>query len=117
MLKTETSSEGKVMRRFHDLTLVRQSSPLFILTWQIFHVLDESSPLYGMTCDDLMADDIRLTVALTGLDGTFAQTIHARHMYYAEDFLEGHRFVDVIENHPDRSITMDFRKFHRVERE
>lgn len=105
------------MRRFYDLDLSRSSSPLFILSWQIFHVIDEKSPLYGLSCDDLLADDVRLTIALTGLDGTFNQTIHARHMYWADDVLEDHKFVDVIETHPDKSITMDFRKFHQVEPE
>lgn len=114
ILKTEITTEGKRMRRFFDLDLARSSSPLFILTWQVFHVIDERSPLYGMSCDDLMADDVRLTIALTGLDGTFNQTIHARHMYWPDDVLEGHRFVDVLENHPDGTITMDFRKFHDV---
>ena len=57
ILKTEITTEGKRMRRFFDLDLARSSSPLFILTWQVFHVIDERSPLYGMSCDDLMADD------------------------------------------------------------
>ncbi len=117
ILRTEVSAEGKGMRRFHDLALLRDSTPLFILSWQVFHVIDETSPLHGMSVEDMTAGDIRITVALTGLDGTFSQTIHARHMYWSDDLLEGHRFVDVMENHPDRSTTMDFRKFHLVEPE
>lgn len=117
VLKTEVSKEGKHMRRFHDLRLSRHQTPLFILTWQVFHVIDESSPLHGMTPRDLAEGDVRITIALTGFDGTFAQTIHARHMYWADDVLEGHRFVDVLENHPDGSATMDYRKFHDVEPE
>jgi hypothetical protein len=38
-------------------------------------------------------------------------------MYWADDVLEGHRFVDVLDNHPDGTATMDYRKFHDVEPE
>ena len=117
VLVTETSAEGKLLRRFHDLELSRSSSPLFILTWQVFHPITESSPLFGLSVEELIEGDARLIVTLTGFDGTFAQTIHARHMYWADEIVEGHRFVDVIELHPDRSVTMDFQKFHQHQRE
>jgi inward rectifier potassium channel len=111
-LITTFTKEGRRMRRFYDLDLERGSTPVFILSWQIFHPIDESSPLYGITCEQMIADDVRLLVSVTGLDGTFAQTIHARHNYWAEDILEGHRFVDVIENLDGGVVRMDFRKFH-----
>lgn len=117
LLKTEVSAEGKRMRRFYDLALSRQSSPLFILTWQVFHVIDERSPLYGMGRQARIEDDVRIAISFTGLDGTFNQTIHDRHMYFAEDILDRHRFVDVLETHPGGTITMDFRKFHQIEPE
>lgn len=117
VLKTEISKEGKRLRRFHDLALARQSTPVFILSWQVFHAIDEASPLHGMSVEDMIEGDVRITVALTGLDGTFAQTIHARHMYWADQILQDHRFVDVIESHEDGSVTMDYRKFHLIEPE
>jgi inward rectifier potassium channel len=114
VLKTQVTSEGNRMRRFHDLKLERDSSPIFLLTWQIFHPITEESPIYGMSRDEMLANDVRFVVSLTGLDGTFAQTIHARHAYWAEDVLEGYRFVDVIENLPGGVTQMDFRRFHDV---
>lgn len=105
------------MRRFYDLDLERKSTPVFILSWQIFHPIDEASPLYGLTCERMIEDDVRLLVSVTGLDGTFAQTIHARHNYWAEDILDGHRFVDVMENFEGGLVRMDFRKFHLTVRE
>ncbi len=117
VLVTETSAEGKLMRRFHDLELARNSSPLFVLTWQVFHPITESSPLYGRSVEELVEGDARLIVTLTGFDGTFSQTIHARHMYWADEIFDGHKFVDVIELNPDRSVTMDYRKFHLHEPE
>ncbi|MCC6875000.1 MAG: hypothetical protein IT378_11900 [Sandaracinaceae bacterium] len=108
------SEEGKSLRRFFDLELERASSPVFLLSWQVLHVIDESSPLHGLTATDLMAGDVRFVVSLTGFDGTFMQTIHARHVYWPSDVLFGHRFVDVIENLPGGVAQMDYRKFHET---
>ncbi len=112
VLKTVKTKEGKRFRRFFDLELERDRSPIFVLSWQVFHPITESSPLHGMTAEDLIEDDVRIIVALSGLDGTFAQTIHARHNYWSEEVLFGHRFADVIENLPNGVARMDFRKFH-----
>ena len=117
VLVTEVSEEGKTLRRLHDLELMRSNTALFTLTWQVFHPITEDSPLHGLSAEQMVAEDIRIIIGLTGLDGTFSQTIHARHMYWADDVLEDHRFVDVIENQDDGTTVMDFRKFHLVEPE
>ena len=117
VLSTVHTSEGTTMRRFAPLKLERESSPVFLLSWQVFHVIDESSPLHGLDAKALVDDDVRLIVSLTGLDGTFSQTIHARHVYWSEDVLFGHRFEDVIERLPGGVTQMDFRKFHDTRRE
>ena len=111
-LMTEHSREGKRLRRFHDLELSRSSTPVFILTWQIFHAIDESSPLFGKTVEQMIEEDVRIMVALTGIDDTFAQTIHARKLYWADELREGHRYVDVISPQPDGAAVMDFAVFH-----
>ncbi len=111
-LMTKETSEGRRIRRFYDLGLERDRTPLFRLSWQVFHPIDEESPLYGLTHQDMCADDVRVIVSMTGMDGTFSQTIHARHIYWAEDVLEGHHFEDVIENLEGGRIRMDYRKFH-----
>ena len=112
VLRWETSKEGKRLRRFYDLPLQRSSTPVFLLSWQVFHTIDEDSPLHGLTSEDLTRDDLRITIALTGLDGTFAQTIHARHVYWGEQVLFGRRFVDVMENFDDGTVVMHFERFH-----
>ncbi|MGE0789970.1 MAG: ion channel [Sandaracinaceae bacterium] len=112
VLMTVHTKEGATLRRFFDLALERNTTPLFLMSWQLFHKIDESSPIYGMSLADFEADDVRFTVSMTGLDGTFAQTIHARHMYWHDDVRLGHRFVDVIENLGGGVVRMDFKKFH-----
>src|SRR5258708_6524321 len=78
VLRDETSAEGRTLRRFHDLKLLRQRTPVFALTWTVMHPVDADSPLYGLTEADMIQEGIELVVVLTGVDETFAMPIQAR---------------------------------------
>jgi inward rectifier potassium channel len=48
--------EGKV-REFVPLNLERQKVAFFPLSWTVVHPIDPSSPIFGMTYEDLLAID------------------------------------------------------------
>ncbi|MBV7337699.1 hypothetical protein KFU94_57610 [Chloroflexi bacterium TSY] len=50
--------------------------------------------------------------SMLGHDATYGQTIHARHIYHADEVLTGRRFVDVISQLPDGRMLIDYEKFH-----
>ncbi|HKP65550.1 MAG TPA: ion channel [Casimicrobiaceae bacterium] len=113
---SERSLEGHTLRRFHKLKLERTRSPLFALTWLLMHRIDETSPMHGLTADDIAGGDMRLIVTLSGMDETFAANVTARHHYAHEDILFGHRFVDMFsEQGGPRDLHEDMRRFHEVE--
>jgi inward rectifier potassium channel len=114
VLKPEVSAEGEKMRRMHEMKLVRGDTPLFTLTFQAMHVIDEESPLHGLTLDDIAAGHFRFIVTVTGHDATFATTIHARRIYHAVDIAWNARFADVLRNLPDGRLELDYRRFHDV---
>ena len=114
VLKPEVTAEGEKLRRFHDLVLTRSQTPLFTLTWLVIHVIDEQSPLFGETEASLREKNVRFIVTLTGIDSTFAQTVHARTSYFAGDVVWGGRFVDVTSQLPDGRLQVDYTKFHDV---
>jgi len=109
------SREGIVMRRFEDLQLLRGRTSLFALSWTIMHRIDDSSPLKGMSLDDMVAQQVELVVLLSGRDETLADTIYARHAYRPEHFVWNERFVDVLSLSPQGKGVVDLRKFHDTE--
>lgn len=115
LLRDEVSAEGEVMRRLYDLPLVRDTQPLFIITWTIMHEIDEKSPFWGKTSEEIVRDGWRLTVSLMGHDGTVAQTIHANRFYRAEEIEFDARYIDVTSRLPDGRMQIDLRRFHEVE--
>jgi inward rectifier potassium channel len=108
------TGEGHVMRAFFDLPVVRSRSPLFVLSWTIMHRLDEFSPLYGSTAESLRAEGAEIIVVISGVDDTFAQRIHARHAYSADQILWDKQFVDILSVREDGRRAIDYTKFHDV---
>jgi inward rectifier potassium channel len=115
LLRTEPLLEGGTMRRFYEMKLLRSRTPIFALTFQVMHPLDEDSPLFGVTAEQLAAEEIEFVVLVTGIDATVAQAIHARYSYSHEDLLWDHRFVDIFGYTETGEAAIDMRKFHHAE--
>jgi len=115
LVRDEETPDGHSLTRFYDLKLERARSPMFALTWQIMHRIDENSPLYGVTSEAMVEGDMRLAVTLTGMDEIFAAAISARHTYNHEDIQFGRRFVDIFSegDHP-RHLYVDLGRFHEL---
>jgi inward rectifier potassium channel len=116
LIRDEENAEGATLRRFYDLRLERARSPMFALSWQIMHSIDETSPLHGVTADAIEKGDMRLAVTLSGMDETFAAAVTARHTYAHEDIQFGRRFVDIFsEGEHRRHLYVDLARFHDLE--
>jgi len=114
VLRDEVSAEGRPMRRFHDLKLLRNRTPVFALTWTVMHPIDANSPIHGMTQEEMTRGDVEIIVILTGVDETFAQPIQARHSYLAGEILWHHNFVDILTPLADGRAAIDYGRFHDV---
>jgi inward rectifier potassium channel len=114
LVRNEISPEGEFMRRFYDLNLVRNRTPVFALSWTVMHAIDETSPLYGATPELLAEQEIEIVVTMTGLDETVSQTVHARHSFIASEILWNMRFVDVFSRRADGPLSLDYSRFHDV---
>jgi inward rectifier potassium channel len=112
LLKNVVSMEGRSLRRFYELPLTRNEHPALALSWTLFHVLDEESPLYGLTAEDLDAADVSLVVVVSGYDIVAAQTVHARRGYNHSDIRFGQRYADILGDSDDGRIRIDYGKFH-----
>ncbi|AFZ26228.1 Inward rectifier potassium channel [Cylindrospermum stagnale PCC 7417] len=114
LMRDEVTAEGQFMRRIYDLKLLRNQTPSFSLSWSVMHVIDQSSPLYGMTPESLIQTNTMLIASVSGIDETVAQVLHARHSYGADEILWNKRFVDIMHQTPDGHRYVDYQHFHEV---
>ena len=114
LVKTERTKEGEAFYRVYDLKLERDRTSAFALSWTVMHKIDETSPLFSLTREELIAAEARINIAISGLDETLNDMVHARHDYEAEQLAFGFRFVDILFEQSNSVWAVDFSKFHDV---
>ncbi|MDF5723098.1 MAG: ion channel [Rhizonema sp. PD37] len=115
LMRDDVTAEGRFIRRIYDLELLRNQTPTFSLSWAAIHPINESSPLYGMTPESLIATKTTIEISLSGVDETVLQLINARHTYSAQQILWNTRFVDIFHRSGDGHRYIDYNYFHNVE--
>ncbi len=109
----ETNASGTAVRRYYPLSLERESVIFFPLSWTIVHVIDQDSPLFGVTQDDLCASGAEFLILLTGMDETFSQVVNARSSYRADEIVWDAKFTDIFVYDPTgRTAGIDMKRFH-----
>jgi inward rectifier potassium channel len=114
LVRDVTTLEGDTMRRFEPMTTLRSRTPIFNLTWQVMHRIDETSPINAEGADDLRSKRAEIVVVLSGIDETFSQTIHARTSYTADEVLWGRRFADIFVRDNNGRQVIDFSHFDDI---
>ena len=89
-------------RRFRQLTLERSDVIFFPLAWTLVHPITEESPLYGLSDADLRTSDFEFLCIITATDETFAQVVHARTSYKAQELVWGAKFTNIFLPPDDR---------------
>jgi len=117
VLLTRFRLDGSGNREFLPLKLERDRVVFFPLAWTIVHPIDEASPLYGATPEDLEAWDAEFLVLFSGIDEIFSQRVHTRSSYKANEIVWGARFTNLFNpSKPDGVLSIDIGHLHNIER-
>jgi inward rectifier potassium channel len=112
----EPDGRGGLVRRYSLLPLERNKVTFFPLSWTIVHPIDESSPLAGKTADDLESAEAEILVLLSGIDETFAQTVHTRSSYRADEIRWNARFTSIfVRADASSRLSVDISRLHEIE--
>jgi inward rectifier potassium channel len=114
LLRNVVNVEGASHRRFYELPLVRNEHPALALSWTLFHIIDENSPLYQQSAEDLDAMSVSLSVVVSGYDVVAAQTVHARRSYHHADILFGRNYADILGTQEDGRLRLDYGRFNET---
>src|SRR3989440_4699094 len=114
LLKNVVSMEGQSLRRFYELPLVQNEHPALALSWTLYHVLDEESPLHGLDAEGLEQSAVSIVVVVSGYDVVAAQTVHARKSYDHSDIRFGQRYADILDTSEEGRLKIDYGRFHET---
>lgn len=112
ILKRETLDDGSTMNKIYDLKLERSHSPLFALSWNVFHQIDESSPLYGYSREDISNEVLAFIVTVRGYEELYRQDIYVRYRYGTDNIEWDRKFLDVIGSNEAGHIVLNLKNFH-----
>jgi inward rectifier potassium channel len=113
LTRTERTSEGVHMYRMYDLKLERDRAPALSRSWTVMHRITADSPLLGHTPELLAADEVELTLTLSGVDEVSGQALHAARTYMDTEVRWGARHADMLSDRPN-GIIVDLSKFDEL---
>lgn len=102
----EKETNGEEKRKFYTLDLEINHISLLALSWTIVHPIDENSPLYDLSKEDLKKRNIEIVLLLEGHDETYSQAVHTRTSYKAHEVLPNAKFISVLGQNKDGKATV-----------
>jgi inward rectifier potassium channel len=114
VFRTEKTAEGVTLYRLYDAKLVRDRTPTLARSWNVMHPIIEGSPLFGLSKEAALREDIEVLCTITGTDDVSLQPVNARHIYRARDLSWGVRLADVLTELPDGRLELDLTRFHET---
>jgi inward rectifier potassium channel len=84
--------EGRKINKFYPLEVDISKINTLNLSWTIVHVIDEKSPLWGFTPEDIKEASLQVIILVRAFDEAFSNTVIARTSYTSDEILYGARF-------------------------
>ncbi len=115
MIEIETTGEGHVFRRVIDLSLIRNDLPIFPLTWTLMHVIDETSPLFGLGAADLARSQARFFVTVDARDSGLGAQIQDIGAFKYDQLVFGRRYAEAVSVDEQGRTVADLERLSLIE--
>ena len=101
-------------RKFKRLELEIETIKMFALNWTIHHVINENSPLFELSIDQIKEKNMEILVILSGQDEQSSQGIQVLHSYDDDTFKYGYNFEPMFETDEKGKITLHVNKLSDI---
>lgn len=88
----EMTENGVTKSSFYTLKLEVTEITSLILNWTIVHYIDEDSPFYSLTAEDIKNIDIEIIVHVKAFDSIFSSDVVQRTSYTSDEIIYGAKF-------------------------
>ena len=92
--------------KYFTLNLERSRVESMPLSWTVVHPIDENSPFYGFTEEDMKNADVELYVMLRGFDEVFSSYVQQRTSYTYQEILFNRKWVPMYRESGDGNSTI-----------
>lgn len=92
--------------KYFSLDLERAKVESMPMNWTVVHPIDEKSPFYGFTEEDMKNADVELYVMLRGFDDVFSNYVQQRTSYTYNEILFNRKFIPMYRESNDGKTTI-----------
>ena len=110
--RSELTREGEDVRRFYPLRLQFDHLINFPAALTLRHVIDETSPLFGLTPQDFKLADSRMLTSVVCVDPVIQAPIQSQTEYLHDQIAWNRRFAEIYSEDSHGRYTVDYSKFH-----
>ena len=110
----EINEQGEFTRRYYQLPLTLPRVEIMALTWTLVHKIDEESPLWNKSQEDIIQQQPEFLVLVNGFDEVYSERTRARKSYIANDIIWNKNFETIFHSKPDGTVHMDVRDINKV---
>jgi inward rectifier potassium channel len=96
---------GSTTNRFFNLNLEYSRVNSLTLSWTVVHPIDEESPFYNTTIQELVEAQAEMLVFVKAYDESFSSTVVSRTSYTAQEFVYGGKFVLMFNANEEKTKT------------
>lgn len=108
---------GTPVTRFYGLKFEISKINSLALSWTIVHAINEDSPLFGYTSEDIKDSEFELIVSIKAFDDHFSNIVQQRTSYTSSELVYGARFTPMFHKASTGTHTiLDLDKINAFER-
>ena len=111
LMRSELTKEGDDVRRFYPLRLQFDHLISFPAALTVRHVIDETSPLHGVTAQDLKLTDSRMLASIVCTDPVIQAPVQTQTEYVCEQIAWNRQFAEIYVEDARGRYTVDYSKF------
>ena len=111
-MRSELTKEGEDVRRFYPMRLQFDHLINFPAALTLRHVIDETSPLFGLTQQELKLADSRMLASVVCVDPVIQAPVQSQTEYVHEQIAWNRRFAEIYTEDSIGRYTVDYGKFH-----
>lgn len=105
--------DGLQKSRFFSLPLQLDKIMSLALSWTIVHPIDEDSPLYNLTKQDIDNNKVQVLIFLKAFDDGFSNTVVSRSSYTWNEIIDGAKFNPMFRSsEADNAILLELDKIN-----
>lgn len=112
LMRSEVTKEGEDVRRFYPLRLQFDHLISFPAALTVRHVIDETSPLHGVSSEDLKLTDSRMLASIVCTDPVIQARVQTQTEYVHEQIAWNRQFAEIYTEDEIGRYTVDYSKFN-----